>query len=204
MPGKLPFQVGLTGGIGSGKTTVARIFHLLKVPVYESDETAKTLYFEPEIKKKVISLLGESAYLSENELNSVWIAGRIYSNEADRNLLNEIIHPAVGRHYQNWLAGQNHPYILKLAALIFEAGIYKNMDLNILVLAPAEIKVERILKRDIHRDLNQIEKIMQSQMQDNDKLSLADLVIYNDEAQSIISQVCRINENLLSKIENKV
>jgi dephospho-CoA kinase len=175
MPGKLPFQVGLTGGIGSGKSTVARLFQLLDVPVYESDETAKQLYFEPEIRKEVISLLGEPAYLSKSELNSQWIAKEIYSNPLVRVSLNEIIHPAVGRHYQNWLVQQKHPYILKVAALIFEADIYKNMDLNILVVTPEKLKIERILKRDPQRSLEQIEKIIQSQMSDSEKIKMADL-----------------------------
>jgi len=196
MPGKLPFQVGLTGGIGSGKSTVARIFQLLDVPVYESDETAKQLYFEPEIRKEVVFLLGESAYLSESELNSNWIAEQIYANPALRISLNEIIHPAVAYHYQNWVSKQSQPYILKVAALIFEADIYKNMDLNILVLAPASLKIERILKRDPQRNPEQIERIMQSQMQDEEKLKLADLLIYNDEKQSLIAQVEAINKEI--------
>jgi dephospho-CoA kinase len=199
MPDKLPFQVGLTGGIGSGKSTVARLFQLLNVPVYESDESAKLLYFEPEIRKQVISLLGDAAYLSESELNSQWIAQQIYANLSLRTSINEIIHPAVGRHYQNWLAQQKHPYILKVAALIFEADIYKNMDLNILVVAPEKLKIERILKRDPQRSLEQIEKIIQSQMSDEVKAGMADLLIYNDENQSLIAQVEAIDKDIISK-----
>jgi dephospho-CoA kinase len=196
MPDKLPFQVGLTGGIGSGKSTVARLFQLLDVPVYESDETAKQLYFEPEIRKEVISLLGEPAYLSISELNSQWIAKEIYANPLVRVSLNEIIHPAVGRHYQNWLVQQKHPYILKVAALIFEADIYKNMDLNILVVTPEKLKIERILKRDPQRSLEQIEKIIQSQMSDSEKIKMADLLIYNDEEKSLIAQVIDLDVNV--------
>jgi len=196
MPDKLPFQVGLTGGIGSGKSTVAKLFQLMDVPVYESDETAKQLYYIPEIRKKVISLLGVTAYLSENELNSKWIAEQIYVNPALRISLNEIIHPAVAHHYQNWVSKQGQPYILKVAALIFEADIYKNMDLNILVLAPEALKIERILTRDAQRNLEQVKKIMDSQMSDKEKLKLSDLVVYNDERQSLIAQVEAINKEI--------
>ena len=199
MPDKLPFQVGLTGGIGSGKSTVARLFQLLNVPVYESDESAKLLYFEPEIRKQVISLLGEAAYLSENELNSKWIADKIYANSSLRVSTNEIIHPAVGRHYQKWLAQQKHPYILKVAALIFEADIYKDMDINILVVSPERLKIDRILKRDPQRSLEQIEKIIQSQMSDEVKAKMANVLIYNDENQSLIAQVEAIDKDIISK-----
>jgi dephospho-CoA kinase len=199
MPDKLPFQVGLTGGIGSGKSTVARLFQLLNVPVYESDESAKLLYFEPEIRKQVISLLGEAAYLSENELNSKWIADKIYANSSLRVSINKIIHPAVGRHYQKWLAQQKHPYILKVAALIFEADIYKDMDINILVVSPERLKIDRILKRDPQRSLEQIEKIIQSQMSDEVKAKMANVLIYNDENQSLIAQVEAIDKDIISK-----
>jgi dephospho-CoA kinase len=172
---------------------------LLDVPVYESDETAKQLYFEPEIRKEVISLLGETAYLSKCELNSQWIAQQIYANLSLRSSINEIIHPAVGRHYQNWLSNQKHPYILKVAALIFEADIYKNMDLNILVVTPEKLKIDRILKRDLQRSLEQIEKIIQSQMSDEVKAGMADLLIYNDENQSLIAQVEAIDKDIISK-----
>ena len=200
MPDKLPFQVGLTGGIGSGKSTVAKLFQLLDVPVYESDETAKLLYFLPEIREDVISLLGETAYLSENKLNSKWIAEEIYAKPELRISLNEIIHPAVGRHYQTWLSNQNHPYILKVAALIFEADIYKKMDCNILVLAPVDLKIKRILQRDPQRNPDQIEKIMQSQMSDEEKLKLADLLVVNDDKESLIAQVEAMNKEVRNKL----
>jgi dephospho-CoA kinase len=171
MPDKLPFQVGLTGGIGSGKSTVARLFQLLDVPVYESDETAKQLYFEPEIRKEVISLLGEPAYLSKSELNSQWIAKEIYSNPLVRVSLNEIIHPAVGRHYQNWLVQQKHPYILKVAALIFEADIYKNMDLNILVVITSHLKT---LNKSVYQTLTKLNIYINKQVQDKRKENILD------------------------------
>lgn len=199
MHDKQPYQVGLTGGIGSGKSTVARVFQILDVPVYESDEAAKLVYFFPEVRELVIGLLGPEAYLSKTELNSKWIGNTVYSDPGLLKCLNEIIHPEVGEHYHHWLSLQTNPYVVKVAALIFEANIYKNMDFNIMVTAPLDLKIERVLKRDPLRDRQQLEKIISSQLSDEEKKKLTDSIIQNDDSKSIISQVLDLHKVILTK-----
>jgi len=198
MPDKVPFQVGLTGGIGSGKSTVAMVFHLLGVPVYESDDAAKDIYFIPRVKQLVLSLLGPEAYFSETKLNSKWIGDAIYSNPELLKDLNGIIHPEVGTHYERWLSCQTFPYVLKVAALIFEANIYKQMNLNILVTAPMELKIERVLSRDHLREKEQLKKIMQLQFSDDDKMKLSDRIVKNDNLNSLIFQVSELHKVILN------
>jgi dephospho-CoA kinase len=194
------FQVGLTGGLGSGKSTVARIFSVLGVPVYESDYWAKKLYFLPEVKSEIIKILGKKAYLSEKEIDSQWIAQAIYGKDELREKLNAILHPAVGSHYQTWLKTQNNPYILKVAALVFEAKIYSKMDMNLLVTSPLELRKSRVLKRDPNRNLIQVEKIIEAQWTDDKKRKLADGEIMNDEKQSLLLQVLNWNKLILNKL----
>lgn len=196
-----PFQVGLSGGIGSGKSTVARIFSMLGVPVYESDYEAKKLYFLPEVRTQIEDLLGSKAYLSPTQIDRKWIAGKLFGNAELREKINAILHPAVGRHYADWLESQNHPYVLKVAALLFEADIYKTLDQTILVTSPIELRIGRIRQRDPQRSEEEIRKIIQSQMSDEDKIALANGIILNDERHSLIEQVVKWN-NQFSKIHS--
>lgn len=198
MPGKKPLQIGITGGIGSGKSVVARIFGLHDVPVYESDSETKKLYFYPEVRKEVELLLGSSVYTSDAEIDRVEIARRIYSDPELRIALNNILHPAVGRHYAHWVACQTHPYVLKVAALLFEADIYKSLDFTLLVISPTDLKISRIGERDPFRTESQIMQIIESQMKDEDKILLADGLIYNDEKQSLLEQVDGWNSKFCS------
>ncbi len=140
--------IGLTGGIGSGKTTVAKMFAELGTPVYIADIEAKKLTNSSKfIRKKVIELLGEKAYTNDG-LNRKYVADKIFN---DKNLLqsvNNIIHPKVALHFKNWVSMQNGPYVIKEAAILFENGGYKDCDLIILVTAPKEIRINRIIDRD--------------------------------------------------------
>ena len=199
MDNKIPFQVGLTGGIGSGKSVVAKLFGLFKVPVYESDTEAKKLYQDPKIKRQVIQLLGEKAYQTDGKANTLFIAKEIYSQPEIREKLNQILHPAVGLHYRNWLAHQTHPYVLKVAALIFEADIAKDLDFTLLVLSPAGLRKERVAERDPFRTAQQIDQIFESQWSDEKKKDLADGVIINSETESLITQVNDWNTKLLQR-----
>jgi dephospho-CoA kinase len=195
-----PFQVGLTGGLGCGKSTVAHIFSVLGVPVYESDFWARALYFQPDVKKEIVSLLGTDAYLSESQINTSWISETIFSKAELREKLNAILHPAVGRHYEKWLSEQKHPYILKVAALVFEAGIHKNMDLNLMVSSPEDLKKARLLKRDPHRDEVQIKKIMAAQWSDEARRQMADGEIVNDEKHSLLKQIWEWNKKIMNRL----
>ena len=140
--------VGLTGGIGSGKTTVAKMFMELGVPVYLADVEAKKLLAEnTEVQKKVIDILGEQAYKNE-EPDRAYIAEKVFKNKNLLTSLNKIIHPAVKIHFENWYASQNAPYVLKEAAILFESGSYKDCNAIITVTAPEEIRINRVILRD--------------------------------------------------------
>ncbi len=193
-------QVGLSGGIGTGKSTVARIFSLLGVPVYESDDEAKKLYFDPEIKKQIIELIGPLAYISDHQIDRSFIASLLFDQPDLRQKINAILHPAVGKRYAQWLDKQTKPYVLKVAALLFEANIYKDLDLTLLVISPLEVRLERIKKRDLSRCEVEIRKIIESQMSDEDKIPLASGLIFNDDIHSLIEQVLDWDRRLSTKV----
>jgi len=197
MAGNLPHQIGITGGIGSGKSVVAKIFSLLDVPVYESDTEARKLYLKPEIRNKVENLLGTKAYRPDGLPDTAFIAAEIYGKPNLRESLNAILHPAVGADYQAWLEKQSHPYILKVAALLFEADIASKLDFTALVVSPVSLKKERVSARDPHRPSSQIDAIMENQWSDEKKMALADIIIYNDENHSLIEQVNQLNTRIL-------
>jgi dephospho-CoA kinase len=200
MSAKIPFQVGITGGIGSGKSIVARIFSLLDVPVYESDIEAKMLYLIPVIRDKVIKLVGPESYTVEGKPDTAFIATQIYNDAVLRKGLNDILHPAVGAHYNNWLRQQSHPYILKVAALLFEAGIAAQLDTTILIVSRQSLKESRLAERDSFRPKEQIQRIMQSQWPDQKKIPLADYLFYNEEEHSLIQQVMTFHDKMMTRL----
>lgn len=188
--------VGLTGGIGTGKSTVARIFGTINVPVYYSDDRAKELYFEADIKKKVIALLGHEAYTESGELNRKFISKSVFSNAKLLNQINAIIHPAVEIDFKKFQEANNiHKYVVKETALLFEAGIYKKVDKIILVTAPLNIRLQRVKLRD-NLSEEEIIKRINSQMPDEEKLPISDFSITNDEKYALIPQVLAIHEKL--------
>lgn len=199
MLNKLPFQVGLTGGIGSGKSVVGKIFKALGVPVYESDDAAKALYFQPHIRLAVEALLGKEVYLPDGKPDTKKIAGLIYANAEWREGLNHILHPAVALHYQKWLAAQKSPYVVKIAALLVEAHLTSNFNLVLLVKAPEDIKLERIALRDPQRGKTEIQRIMASQLSDDAKMEFAQGIILNDEEHSLVEQVITWHQNILKQ-----
>jgi dephospho-CoA kinase len=200
MSGKIPYQVGITGGIGSGKSVVARIFGLLGVPVYESDIEAKKLYLVPAIRDKVVRLIGPKSYNAEGKPDTAFIAAQIYNDTVHRKGLNDILHPAVGAHYKDWLQLQSHPYILKVAALLFEAGIAAQLDATILILSSKSLKESRLAERDSFRPKEQIQRIMESQWTDQKKIPLADYLFYNEEEHSLIQQVMMFHDTMMTKL----
>lgn len=204
MPNLKPMQIGLTGGIGSGKSVVARIFGLLNVPVYESDSETKQLYYQPDVRKQVLDLLGTNAYKLENEIDSQWIANQIYTKPELREQLNQILHPAVAHHYNKWGTRQHHPYVLKVAALLFEANIYKSLDMTLLVVSPLSLRKDRIADRDPFRSEDQVDKIISSQMSEEAKIALADGMIYNDEQHSLIEQVLTWDRKIRAQVDKRI
>lgn len=191
--------VGLTGGIGSGKTTVANFFKKLGVPIYIADNEAKRLMvISPEIRREVIRLLGEDAY-EKNEPNRQYIAGKVFKNKELLAQLNAIIHPRVAIHFKNWYQQQDSPYVIKEAAILFENGGYKECDFMIIVTAPINKRIERIKKRDNSTD-QEIQNRINAQWNDTKKIALSDVDINNNFLDQTKEKVLRIHNHLLLRI----
>ncbi|SFO14443.1 dephospho-CoA kinase [Algoriphagus ornithinivorans] len=194
-----PKLVGITGGIGSGKSTVAKIFEILGIPVYYADDRAKSLMnHDSGLKKQIIQEFGEESYTSEGDLNRKYLASTVFSDPEKVKKINSLVHPAVGRDFEIWASSQSTPYVLKEAALIFETGGEKKVDAVINVSSPLKIRVNRVLMRDPHRSLEQINQIIDQQIPDEDKNERADFVIKNTENKMLIPQVLEIHQKLQS------
>lgn len=188
--------IGLTGGIGSGKTTVAKLFETMGCVIYNTDEKAKQLYFNTSIKQQVINLLGNKAYLNEHEIDKDYISQKIFSNTELLHQLNAIIHPAVKDdfiRYKNKYSPET--LIIKETALLFETGINKDLDYSILVTAPVNIKIDRVVKRNTVA-IDEVKKRIDAQWSDEKKIPLANFVIVNDNVQALIPQVLQIIQKL--------
>lgn len=194
--------VGLTGGIGSGKTTVAGFFSEMGVPVYIADIEARKLTNRSKyIRKKLIALLGEEAY-ADDRINRKFVAGKIFNDSELLESVNKIIHPRVAMHFKRWLSKQKGPYCIKEAAILFENGGYKQCDYTILVTAPRETRVERLLERD-ETTRPDIEDRMANQWEDEKKLKLANFHIENIELNETKRQVNSLHHLILKAIEAK-
>lgn len=190
--------VGLTGGIGSGKTTVAHLFETMGCVIYNSDDKAKEVYFQPEVKNQVIELLGNEAYVNETEINKEYISKKVFSNTELLHQLNQIIHPAVKSDFI--LFKSKLPLgtiIIKESAILFETGIYTDLEKTILVTAPLELKIDRVKKRNSTSE-EDIKKRMSAQWTDEQKAPLANFVIVNDGIKALIPQVVTIIQQLKS------
>ncbi|WP_062060487.1 dephospho-CoA kinase [Aquimarina longa] len=187
--------VGLTGGIGSGKSTVAKMFKKLGIAVYISDDEAKLLMNKDELlKKRIIELLGEDSYVSD-KLNRSYIANIVFNDASKLLRLNAIVHPVVANHFNEWKERQNGIYVIKEAAILFENEGYKHCDYTILVSAPTPVRIQRILKRDTTTKEN-IQSRMNNQWNDDKKIPLADFVIYNENIENTENQVYEIHKEL--------
>lgn len=190
--------VALTGGIGSGKTTIAKLFETMGCVVYNSDERAKDLYNNPEVKKQVIALLGVNAYSEDNKLNKEFISDIIFNEKDKLEKLNAIIHPALALDFQNFVKQQNsESIIIKESALIFETELYKKFTTIILVIAPLEQKIKSVMSRNLISK-EEVDKRMQAQWTDEQKLPLANYVISNSETDALIPQVLSVIQKLKS------
>ena len=193
-------KIGLTGGIGAGKTTVAHIFEVLGIPVYFADDAAKKLMNENEnLRQEIIKNFGSESYV-DGKLNRRFLAEAIFSDSKKTLLINSIIHPATLADAEKWFHEQQGPYAIKEAALIFEANAENNLDLVIGVSSPLEIRLQRVMKRD-GITLEAVEKRMQHQMEENKKMERCDFIIFNNDKDLLIPQVISIHENLLQNIE---
>lgn len=193
--------VGLTGGIGSGKTTVAGFFKELGIPVYIADEAGKRLMLTSEkIRQAIIKHFGEKAYTATTP-NRKFIASLVFENPQQLKALNKIIHPEVAADFATWAKNQDAPYVIYEAAILFETGGYKKCDFNILVTAPKEERIKRLLKRDKSK-IEEIEARMANQWSDEMKKKLTDFVIENTDLSLTKSKVEELHEFLLKSSKN--
>lgn len=190
-------RIGLTGGIGVGKSTIARIFEVLGIPVYYADEAAKKLMAEnEELKQQIIAAFGAGSY-TDGRLNRGHLSSVVFNNPQQLAALNAIVHPATLKDAKEWMGRQHAPYILKEAALIFESGSQKDLDKVIGVYAPEELRLKRIMQRDVITEEG-VRLRMQHQMNDEEKMKLCDFIIINDEKHLLLDQVLEIDKRIRS------
>ena len=192
-------KVGLTGGIGSGKTTIARFFELLNIPVYYSDTAAKSLMINNlKIKQQLSDLLGSDVYLGNGELNKTYISSKIFTNSAVLKQVNEIVHPFVEEDfYQFCETHRNQKYIIKESAILIETGLYKKLDKMILITANIQDRIQRVALRD-RLSQEQIQEKINKQLSDSDKILYSDFQIQNDNQQLLIPQVLKIHHQIIT------
>jgi dephospho-CoA kinase len=187
-------RVGITGGIGSGKSTVCKIFASMGVMVLDADQLAKNIAeIDTEVKQEIIKSFGEESY-EEERYNRKYIASIVFNDAEKLKLLNSIIHPAVINYSNRWAdEHSSEKYLIKEAALMFESGSYKYNDINIVVNSPLELRIDRLLKRD-QSNRDEILRRINSQMSDEDRNAMADRIIINDEKVSLIDQVYKLHK----------
>jgi dephospho-CoA kinase len=187
--------IGLTGGIGSGKTTVANMFKNLGIPVYIADDEAKKLMHSEKVKEKVIDLFGNEAYIND-KLNRTYISSKVFKDKQLLEKLNCIVHPEVGKHFNTWLQNQKGIYAIKEAAILFENGNYKNCDKTILVISDEQKRIDRVVERDQTTN-EKVMHVIENQWTDNQKIGLADFVIENNsDLDALKAKVYTIHEEL--------
>jgi dephospho-CoA kinase len=190
-------KIGITGGIGSGKSTVCRIFEILGVPVYYADlESKMLLESNPQVKDKIVMTFGSSICDPSGAIDRKKLAGIVFNDKAALDKLNAITHPAVALHFENWIRQQTSTYILKEAAILIESGTYKQLDKIIVVDAPIDLKIDRTIKRD-RVSKEEVERRIKNQMPDAEKIKHADFVIKNDEQQLLIPQVLELHQKFM-------
>ncbi|MBV9962599.1 MAG: dephospho-CoA kinase [Parafilimonas sp.] len=194
-------KIGLTGGMGSGKTTISKIFAVLGIPVFYADDIAKGIMNENEnLKRRVIDLFGTEAY-TENSLNRKYIAGIVFKDAFKLEQLNALVHPVTIAAADEWINKQTSSYIIKEAALMFESAAAANLDYIIGVYAPQHLRLQRVMQRDnVSRE--EVLSRMNNQLDETIKMKLCDFVIVNDEQQGVLPQVLSLHEKLLQLSNN--
>lgn len=189
-------KIGITGGIGSGKTFICRLFQMLGVPVYNADEEAKKLMnTDSRIREKLVAQFGQAVY-KDGQLDRAFLARVVFSDAQKLQILNSIVHPIVIQEAKDWAARQKTRYSLKEAALLFESGSYKELDYTILVTAPLNLRVQRVMHRDGMTE-QQVRERISKQLSDEEKLQLTDFVIVNDGITPLLPQVWTLHQKFL-------
>lgn len=198
-----PWQVGITGGIGSGKSTVAAIFHCLRIPIYDADSRAKMLMRQDaQLVKQIKNEFGERAYHGA-QLDRAYLAENVFGFPDRLAKLNGFVHPRVAEDYRQWTTVHTDSvYLLKEAALLFETGSAKDLDKIIVVTAPEQVRLQRVQHRD-GRSEQAVRDIMQRQLPEENRIAQADFVINNDGTTAVIPQVLRIHQNILSLLQHR-
>lgn len=190
--------VGLTGGIGSGKTTIAKWFQSQDIPVYIADKEAKALMNRSKvIKRKLKALFGEEAYV-DGKLNRDYLASKIFNDRTLLSKMNAIVHPKVALHFKRWLKKQDSPYVIKEAAIIFENNLEYQYKYIITVVADKDLRIERVMKRD-NASKEKIESIINNQLSDEEKIKRSHFIIQNNKLEEAKSQALSIHQILLEK-----
>jgi dephospho-CoA kinase len=189
--------VGLTGGIGSGKTTIAKMFHELGVSIYIADiEAKKLMHSSKEIKEELMDTFGKKTYIN-GKLNRSYLSNIVFNQPEELKKINAIVHPRVGQHFKDWYAARSsEKYIIKEVAILFENGSYKQCDKIITVVAPLETRFERLLQRD-KTTRAAIQSRMDNQWSDTDKIALSDYIIHNEDLEDAKAQVAKIHEEIM-------
>ncbi len=198
----MAIKIGVTGGIGSGKSTVCKIFRLLDIPVFEADRVANELInSNVEIRNELVLLFGNKIYEPDNKLSRKMLADLIFNDESLLEKVNNLVHPAVRNEFMLWHQKQNSKYVVHEAAILFESGFYKMMDFTILVSAPKELRIERVVKRNkIQPEM--VESRINKQWNDEDKRKLASFELVNDNKHLLIPQILEIDKKL--KTDGKI
>jgi len=193
------YQVGITGGIGSGKTLVCRVLETLGVPVYYADREARRLMNgHPVLRKGIEELLGKEAY-EGNQLDRRYVGTRVFGNRNLLEKLNSLVHPVVRKDYQSWVTRNREvPYVVEEAAILFESGASRFLDRTVLIYAPSELRIRRVMERDgVSRE--EVKKRMMHQMDEEEKRILADEVIVNDDREMLLPQIIALHENIVNR-----
>jgi len=189
--------VAITGGIGSGKSVVCKIFEKLGIPVFNADfEAKKLLNSSTTIRNNLTDLLGSDIYQANGDIHRKKMANRIFNDNFALQKVNEIVHPEVRKRFREWAEEQNSPYVIQEAAIIFESGQSHSFDKIITVTAPSELKIERVMKRD-HVSREKVLERMNNQLPDELKVEKSDFVIVNDDIEMVIPQIIKIHKKLL-------
>lgn len=192
-----PLKAGITGGIGSGKSLACQIFRILEIPVFEADLEAKRLMDrDPEVRTRLIELAGSEIYMASGMLDRPRLAELVFNNSKLLQQVNGLVHPAVRQAFSDWAEQQAAPYVLMEAAILFESGSYRSLDFSILMTAPEELRIQRVMKRD-GTDREQVISRIRNQWPEEKKRELADFIITNDESTFLTTQVLDVHKKIL-------
>ncbi|HIF48994.1 MAG TPA: dephospho-CoA kinase [Cytophagales bacterium] len=195
-----PYLLGITGGIGSGKSTISKIFKVLGVKIYQSDDIAKYLMEnDNKLISSIINSFGEESYI-DGKINKEYISKNVFYDKEKLKIINNLVHPVVINDFKKWcLINKNEKILIKEAALLFESKSYKELDFIIYVYAEKKLRISRILKRDTHRTKDQIEHIIKSQLTDKESFEKADYILENNEKSLLLPEVIDLYEKIRKK-----